>query len=262
MTGRRLLEGQYAVVTGASRGIGRAISEVLAEHGSSIALTARNLQGCRDAATELSAKFHTRTLAIATDVSVRESVRASFKEVLEWSSGRLDTLICNAGYPFAAEIWNTPLDQTPNHRLEEWYTGVFRTDVLGSIFCTFEALPTMMRRNCGSIIYVSSTPALEGLQGTPYTVGKAAVLGLMKDVANQYGRFNVRANALALGSILTSATLNEIDPETEKRFAAEAPLRRWGTPEEVGHAVLFLASNLSSFMTGQTLVLDGGRVRR
>jgi 3-oxoacyl-[acyl-carrier protein] reductase len=261
MTGSRLLEGQFSVVTGAGRGIGRAVAEALAQHGSNIVLTARNLQNCREAADEISTRFAVQTLAIASDVSLNDSVHLLFKKVLEWSVNRLDILVCNAGYPFSAQIWNTPLDQTAAELVEPWYMGVFRTDVLGSVFCTFEALPAMIRQRRGSIIYMSSTPALEGVQGTPYTIAKAGVLGLMKDVARQYGPFNIRANALALGSILTPATLDQLDPETRKRFAAEAPLNRWGTPEEVGQAVLFLASSMSTFMTGQTLVLDGGRVR-
>jgi len=140
---------------------------------------------------------------------------------------------------------------------------VFETDTLGSLYCTREALPLMMARGAGgSIIYISSTPALEGFQGTAYTVAKAATLGLMRDVAFGYGRHDIRANALALGNIATPATLDQTDPAVRDELIKDAPLRRWGTPEEVARAVLFLASDDSSYMTGQTLVIDGGMVRR
>jgi 3-oxoacyl-[acyl-carrier protein] reductase len=133
---------------------------------------------------------------------------------------------------------------------------------MGSVYCTFEALPLMTARRSGSIIYISSTPALEGYQGGPYTMAKAAVLGMMRDVAREYGKDNIRANALALGNIQTPATFEQLDSASRQALAAEAPLRRWGMPDEVGNAALFLASDLSSFITGQVLVVDGGTLRR
>ena len=120
----------------------------------------------------------------------------------------------------------------------------------------------MLARRKGTILYIASTPALEGFQGTAYTMAKAAVLGLMKDVAREYGKNNIRANALALGNIQTPATFDHLDDESRRIRAAEAPLQRWGTPAEVGKAALFLVSDLSSFVTGQVLVVDGGTVRR
>ena len=132
---------------------------------------------------------------------------------------------------------------------------------MGSIFCTYAALPLMIAQRGGSIIYVSSTPALEGYKGTPYTVAKAALLGLMKDVAYEYGRYNIRANALVLGNIKTPATYDHLDAPARDAAAEATPLRRWGLPEEVGQATLFLVSPMSSFITGQTLVVDGGTVR-
>jgi NAD(P)-dependent dehydrogenase (short-subunit alcohol dehydrogenase family) len=93
-------------------------------------------------------------------------------------------------------------------------------------------------------------------------MAKAAILGLMKDVARQYGELNIRANALALGSIQTPATYENLDPALREVIARETPLQRWGKPEEIGKAAVFLASENSSFITGQTLVVDGGILRR
>jgi 3-oxoacyl-[acyl-carrier protein] reductase len=259
---QRILEGKYALVTGGSRGIGRAAVEVLAGAGCNVAVAARHVKGAEAAALAAHELHAVETLAVACNVSELESVSALFAALRKWSSSRIDILICNAGFAFNKEIWDTPLHQTAPEKLSAWYEGVFRTDTMGSLFCTYYALPLMMAAGSGSIVYVASIPALVGLQGSPYTVAKAGVLGLMRDVACTYGRNNIRANALALGSILTPATLEVLDEKAQKAFAAEAPLKRWGRVEEVAQAMLFLASPQSSFITGQTLVVDGGIVRR
>ncbi len=256
------MEGNHAVVTGSTRGIGRAMAGILARHGCNLVVSSRNPGDCEQAAKEIAAEHGVRTVGIACDVSVRSDVCGMFRQIRGWCEGKLDVLICNAGYPLRDDLFNTPMGATPADKLEEWYLGVFRTDTLGSVFCTYEALPLMLARGRGSIVYVSSTPALAGYQGAPYTVAKAGILGLMKDVAHAYGRHNIRANALALGNIRTPATYDLLDPATRQLFAEQAPLRRWGLPEEVGEAALFLASEMSGFITGQTLVVDGGVVRR
>ena len=256
------LDKQFALVTGASRGIGRAIAESLAGAGCNVAVTSRNLQESQEAAKELADRFHVLAVGLQADVSSHESTAGLFQRLRAWSSDRLDILVCNAGYPFRTEIWDTPLHATPPDKLPTWYTEVYSTDAMGSVFCTFEALPLMRARGSGKIIYIASTPAIEGFQGTAYTMAKAAMLGLMRDVAREYGRDNIRANALALGNIQTPATFGKLDEESRKALAAEAPLQRWGSPGEVGKAALFLASDLSSFVTGQVLVVDGGTVRR
>jgi 3-oxoacyl-[acyl-carrier protein] reductase len=260
--GARTLDGKYALVTGASRGIGRAAASALAEAGCNVVLSARNAREAKSAGDELHREYGVRTAAIPCDVAQPASVKELVQELSRWSSGRLDVLVCNAGYPFLREIWDTPLHRTPADRLENWYLEVFRTDTLGAIFCTYEALQIMVAAPGGSIIYISSTPALEGLQGSPYTVAKAGILGLMKDVAREYGKYGIRANALALGSISTPATTGQMDAAMMETFAEATPLKRWGRPEEVAQAILFLASPRSSFITGQTLVVDGGSLRR
>jgi 3-oxoacyl-[acyl-carrier protein] reductase len=258
----RILSGKYALVTGSSRGIGRAIAEALAEHGSNILVTSRNSAEAQAAAKELGARHSVKALGFACDVSDQASVHALFENLRVWSSNRLDVLVCNAGFPFQNEIWETPLHATPPEKLPGWYFDLFRTDTMGSVLCTFEALQIMIPSKSGSIIYITSTPALEGYHGTPYTIAKAGILGLMKDTAREYGKYNIRANAFALGNIRTPATFDQLDDDSRKALAQESPLRRWGNPEEVGKAALFLASDLSSFITGQTLVVDGGTLRR
>ena len=258
----RVLAGRYAVVTGSSRGIGRAAAEALAGAGCNVVLSARDAAAAQSACEQIRANHGVEAAAFPCNVAEAASVGGLFREVSRWSAGRLDVLVCNAGYPFRRELWDTPLHSIPADKVESWHLDVFRTDALGSVLCTFEALPAMISRGGGSIVYISSTPALEGMQGSPYTVAKAAVLGLMKDVAHEYGKFNIRANALALGSISTTATMEQLSPEARQAFAEATPLRRWGSPDEVAQAILFLASPASSFITGQTIVVDGGVVRR
>lgn len=255
------LTGRFALVSGSTRGIGRAIADSLAGAGCHVVVSSRSAEDASAAAEQLQENHGVRALGLPCDVSSLDSVRRLFSELRAWSGGRLDVLVCNAGYPFDRTIWDTPLDATPADKLEDWYQRVYRTDTLGSVFCTYDALPMMMRQRSGSIVYISSTPALRGFKGIPYTIAKAGVLGLMKDVAAEYGKYNIRANALALGNIETPATFDSLDPATQESFSRDAPLGRWGKPGEVARAALFLAGGLSSFVTGQTLVVDGGIVR-
>ena len=258
----RILDGRYALITGASRGIGRATATVMAEAGCNVALSSRHRPDVDSAAAQIRSECGVRTFSFPCDVSNPADVKELFSGVSRWSSHRLDILVCNAGFAFLREIWETPLHRTPADKLESWYLEVFRTDTLGSIFCTHEALQIMVAAGGGNIVYISSTPAIEGMQGSPYTVAKAGILGLMKDVARAYGKYNIRANALALGNIATPATLEQVDAATRDACAEATPLKRWGKPEEVAETILFLASPQSSFVTGQTVVVDGGSVRR
>lgn len=262
MTSKRILDGKFSLVTGSSRGIGRAIADSLAEHGSNLLVTARNASAAKAAAEEIGKRFAVDAAGLACDVSQQSSVHQLFQNLRQWSSDRLDILVCNAGYPFRNDLWETPLHSTPQEQIEDWYLNIFKTDTLGSLFCTFEALQIMEPSRCGNILYIASTPALEGYRGTPYTIAKAGVLGLMKDMAREYGRFNIRVNALALGNIRTPSTFDNLDEESRRTLALEAPLGRWGEPAEVAKAALFLVSDLSSFVTGQTIVVDGGSLRR
>jgi 3-oxoacyl-[acyl-carrier protein] reductase len=253
----------WALVTGGSRGIGLASAEALAGAGCNVVVAARDPSASRTAGEGISRRFQVSAHGVPCDVTRATQVRALFEELGRISGGRLDVLVCNAGYPFRREIWDAKLHASDPETLGDWCQTVFGTDALGSLYCTREALPIMMAGGKrGSVVYIASTPAIEGFQGTAYTMAKSAVLGLMKDVAAGYGRYGIRANALALGNIATPATLDQTDPAIRDELVKNAPLRRWGTPEEAARAVLFLASDESSYMTGQTLVIDGGMVRR
>ncbi|MEO1172529.1 MAG: SDR family oxidoreductase, partial [Myxococcota bacterium] len=144
-------------------------------------------------------------------------------------------------------------------RLAEWFQRVHAVDVAGARNVTHAVLPAMMDAREGAIVFLSSTPALAGHHATPYTEAKAALLGLMRDTAVNYARFNIRANAVAPGNIRTS-WFDKNSPEQQEQLRLESPMARWGDPEEVARVIAFFASPQSSFVTGQTLVIDGGKV--
>ncbi len=255
------LAGKYALITGSSKGIGRTIAQLLAECGAHVAINGRHPEQVEAVAEALHARFGQKTLACPGDVSNLDVVKALFHKLKQWSDGRLDILVCNAGYALREDLWETPLHALDEEQLTRGFEEVRRVDLDGARYCVHEALQMMVRQMRGSIVFISSTPAIAGYRGTPYTEAKAAVLGLMRDVAVEYAHYQIRSNALALGNI-RSGWYHQLREEERKELEQEAPLRRWGTPEEVAGAVAFLASDLAGYITGQTLVVDGGRIVR
>lgn len=255
------LRGNVALITGGTRGSGLMMSHLFAQCGAHVAINSRSQEETARVAQEVQELYHVPTLGLAANVAETGAVREMFERLAQWSAGRLDVLVCNAGHPLVEEMWHTPLHDMNEKEAEQWFQTVRAVDLDGARFCCRQALGLMIAQRRGSIVLVSSTPALAGYQGTPYTEAKAALLGLMHDLAREYGRYNIRVNAVALGNI-ASGWYENLSAEQRRQFAAEAPLGRWGKAEEVAGAILFLASELSGFITGQTLVVDGGNVMR
>jgi NAD(P)-dependent dehydrogenase (short-subunit alcohol dehydrogenase family) len=255
------LAGRVALVTGATKGVGQATADVLAAAGTHVVLTSRHEEEALAAADALQKKYQRPTLGVACDITHREQVKRLFKRIDDWGQGPLQVLVNNAGHPIVDTWWDTPLHQMAETELEKAIAAVAATDLHGSRWCTYYALPRMLKRKKGSIVFTASTPAIAGYKGLPYTEAKAAILGLMKDTARAYGPMGVRANAIAPGNIRT-AWLDELSTRERKLLEKENPLRRFGEPREVAHTILFLASDMSSFITGETLIVDGGTVIR
>lgn len=251
----------YVLVTGATSGIGSAVATLLAECGAQVAVNGRNAKKTTAFADALQKQFGQAVFPCPADVAELPQVQSMFARIGDWSSGQLDALVCCAGFALEAELWHTQLHAYDDAQLVDGFEKVRRVDLDGARYCVREALRLMLPRRRGSMVFISSTPALAGYRGTPYTEAKAAVLGLMRDVAVSYAQDNIRANALALGNI-QSGWYHDLPEEEKIRLAADAPLGRWGQPEEVAGAIAFLVSDLAGYITGQTIVVDGGKIIR
>ncbi len=252
------LDGRVPLVTWGSGGIGRAAVLELAREGADVGVQYNHGKEAAEATIGAVQKLGPRGVALQADVSDAEACERLVADVVK-TFGRLDIAACFAGHPI---------------RTAEWYKGYtaltpgeirapLDIDLLGSIFVTQAALPTMVDARRGSIILVGSTPALTGdTFGIPYLVAKGGVLALARALAQVVGPKGVRVNALALGSIETEATKRATKAADRKALAQEPALRRWGTPEEVARVVAFLASDDASYITGQTIVVDGGYALR
>jgi len=255
------LRDRVVLITGACRGIGRATAELFARCGTAVAVNGRLDEETTQVAGELRQQFGVRTLAATADVADLVAVRNMFAALRDWSNHRLDALVCCAGYPLVDDLWNTPLHQMHESHVDEWFKQVRVVDLDGARYCSHFALKMMVPQRRGNLIYISSTPALSGYHGTPYTEAKAGLLGLMRDLACEYAPHGIRANAVAPGNI-ASGWYHQLTEQQKQEFAIESPLQRWGLPEEVAGTILFLASDLAGYITGQTIVVDGGEVIR
>ena len=233
------LAGKTALVTGGSRGIGRAIAEELARAGASVIIGYRS---GADEAAEVAAAIGGR--AIQADVSDAASAAKLVEE-----AGDLDVLVNNAGLTRDTLLMRMSDD--------DWHT-VIETNLSGTFFTCRAVARGMMKRKGGSIVNVSSIVGIHGNAGqTNYSASKAGIIGFSKSMAREVGSRGVRVNVVAPGYVQTRLT-DAIPEELQQGMLAQTPLARFGTPEDITGAVRFLASDASSFVTGSVLVVDGG----
>jgi NAD(P)-dependent dehydrogenase (short-subunit alcohol dehydrogenase family) len=246
------LNGKVALVTGSSRGIGRAIVERMAEQGAQVVVSSRNIEACREVAAAINAKHgEGRAIAIAANISSKEQLSRLVDETIR-AFGQIHVLVCNA----ASNPHYGPMHTISDEQLRK----ILDNNIISNHWLITMVAPQMIARRDGSIIIVSS---IGGLRGSPvigtYCISKAADLQLARNLAVELGPHNVRINCIAPGLIRTDfARALWEDAENLKERNARTPLGRIGEPDEIAGAAVLLASPAGSYMTGQTIVIDGG----
>ena len=244
----KLLEGKTAIITGASRGIGRGIARVFAEHGADLAFTFSNSATAAEVLEKELGLLGTKVKSYKSNAADFEAAQQLVADVLE-DFGKIDILVNNAGIT---------KDNLLMRMGEEDFDKVIEVN-LKSVFNMTKAVQrTMLKQRKGSIINMSSVVGVKGNAGqTNYAASKAGIIGFSKSVALELGSRNIRSNVIAPGFIETEMT-DKLDSKIVAQWREGIPLKRGGSPEDIANACVFLASELSAYITGQTLHVDGG----
>ncbi|MEX1251450.1 MAG: SDR family oxidoreductase [Hyphomonas sp.] len=246
------LKGKSAIITGSSRGIGRAIAEAMADQGARVVISSRKPGPCEEVAEAINKKHGDGTaIAIPANISSKEDLQAMVDETNK-SFGGIDIVVCNA----ASNPYYGPMAGIS----DDAFTKILQNNIISNHWLIQMCAPQMRARKDGAIIIVSS---IGGLRASPvigaYNISKAADFQLARNLAAEFGADNIRVNCIAPGLIKTDFAKALWDnPETLKRALTGTPLKRIGDPEEIAGAAVYLASKAGAYMTGQMLVVDGG----
>lgn len=243
-----MLNGKNAIVTGASRGIGRAIAIKFAELGANVVLNYRSdINSVQEVVKEIESKG-VKALAIQGDVSNFEDSKKIIDEAME-KLGSVDILVNNAGITKDSLIMRMK---------EEEFDKVIEVNLKGVFNCIKHAIPVMVKQRSGKIINISSVVGLSGNAGQAnYAAAKAGIIGLTKSVAKEIASRGITANAIAPGFIQTDMT-ETLGEKVKENIKANIPLKRLGSPEDIANTAAFLASDMASYITGQVISVDGG----
>lgn len=242
---------QKVLVTGASKGIGKGIAEIFAKNGCDVAVLARDLATAEQTAAELTESTGSKVIAVAADISNKASMTAAIESVVSQLGG-LDVLCANAGIFPSASLEKMTED--------DWDT-VMNTNLKGTFITVQSAIPALKKSNAGRIIVTSSiTGPITGFPGwSHYAASKAGQLGFIRTAAIELAKYNITINAVMPGNILTEG-LQEMGDDYLTEMASSIPLKRLGEPADIGNATYFFASEGAGYITGQSLVVDGGQI--
>jgi NAD(P)-dependent dehydrogenase (short-subunit alcohol dehydrogenase family) len=264
------VDGKVAIVTGASRGIGKAVALALAEAGADVTVIARTKDQIESTAEDIR-KIGRKALALPMDVSKENLVKSAVKRTVS-EFGRIDILSHNAGILMLKPVAVIPGAKFPGletadfieaQTLTEWQR-VMDVNLTSAFLLTQAAGPYLLKQKSGKVIITSSNGAEQGQSlMTAYNTSKAGLCVFVRCLATEWGPYNINVNAISPGIIDTEMTAPFIsDPETMKTILEVTPLGRVGEPEEVARLAVFLASDASSYITGQTITIDGGAIGR
>jgi 3-oxoacyl-[acyl-carrier protein] reductase len=244
----KLLEGKVALITGAARGIGKAIAVKYASEGANIAFTDLVIDDNTEATKKELESYGVKVVAIASNAASFDEAHKVVEDVVK-EFGKLDILVNNAGIT---------KDGLMMRMSEQQWDMVININLKSAFNYVHAVTPVMMRQKAGSIRNMSSVVGVGGNAGQAnYSASKAGMIGLTKSIAQELGSRGVRSNAVAPGFILTDMT-DKLPDEVKKLWAEQIPLRRGGSPQDVANVCLFLASELSSYVTGQVISVCGG----
>ncbi len=247
------LTGKTAIVTGSSRGIGKAIAHRLAEHGANVVVSSRKADACEAAVMEINDAVERKAaISIPANIAAKEALQNLVDQTRE-AFGHIDILVCNA----ASNPYFGPMGGIS----DEQFTKILQNNIVSNHWLIQMVAPAMAQRRDGAIVIISS---IGGLRGSPllgaYNISKAADMQLARNLAVEYGRDNIRVNTIAPGLIQTDFARALWDnPAILKNYTEASCLKRIGQPDEIAGMAVFLASGAGAFTTGQTFVIDGGQ---
>jgi NAD(P)-dependent dehydrogenase (short-subunit alcohol dehydrogenase family) len=245
------LTGKVAIITGSSRGIGRAIAERMAQHGARVVISSRKAGPCEEVAAEINARHPGHAIAVPANISSKDDLQRLVDETRK-AFGKVDIVVCNA----ATNPFFGPMSKIS----DDAFRKILDNNIIANHWLIQMVAPEMIERRDGAVIIISSIGGLRGSTGIgAYNISKAADFQLARNLAVELGPNNIRVNCIAPGLVKTDFARALWDtPEAEKRSSAGNPLRRLGEPDDIAGAAVFLASPAASWMTGQAIVVDGG----
>ena len=246
------LSGKTAIITGSSRGIGKAIAYEMAEQGANIVISSRKAGPCQDVAEALNEKYGDGTaIAISANISEKDDLRRLVDKTRE-TFGKIDILVCNA----ASNPYYGPLENIEDEAFEK----ILSNNIISNHWLIQLVAPEMKERKDGAIVIISSIGGLKGSDVIgAYNISKAADFQLARNYALELGPHNIRVNCVAPGLIKTDfARALWENPKLARQIKENTPMRRIGNPEDIAGAAVFLASNAGAYMAGQMIIADGG----